>query len=82
MDCAGYALEVKDLSLAIDGKDILREINLQVTEKTLTLIFGKSGSGKSSLLNVLNMLYVPDGGDYVICGEKCSTKIKRADGLC
>jgi phosphate transport system ATP-binding protein len=39
-----------------DGRESLRDINLEIAANTITVIFGPSGGGKSSLLRVFNRL--------------------------
>jgi phosphate transport system ATP-binding protein len=39
-----------------DGKESLRDINLDITANAITVIFGPAGGGKSSLLRVFNRL--------------------------
>ena len=46
-------LEVKDLHAAIDGKAILKGLNLQVKKGEVHAIMGPNGSGKSTLSKVL-----------------------------
>jgi Fe-S cluster assembly ATP-binding protein len=46
-------LEVKDLHAGIDGKKILRGLNLSVGEGEVHAIMGPNGSGKSTLANVI-----------------------------
>ena len=43
---------------------ILRDINLNVEEGEFISIMGPSGSGKSSLLNIIGMLDEPNEGEY------------------
>jgi putative ABC transport system ATP-binding protein len=43
---------------------ILRDINLAVQEGEFISIMGPSGSGKSSLLNIIGMLDEPNEGEY------------------
>ncbi|NLJ30481.1 MAG: ATP-binding cassette domain-containing protein [Clostridiales bacterium] len=61
MDCDKLSLQ--NICLSIGGKSILRGINITIPENKITLIYGKSGSGKTSLLNIMNFLYRPDSGE-------------------
>ena len=46
-------LEVRDLHAGIDGKEILKGLNLQVKKGEVHAIMGPNGSGKSTLSKVL-----------------------------
>jgi Fe-S cluster assembly ATP-binding protein len=46
-------LEIKDLHASVDGKEILKGINLTVNSGEVHAIMGPNGSGKSTLSNVL-----------------------------
>ncbi len=46
-------LTVKDLYVSVDGKEILKGINLEVKPGEVHAIMGPNGSGKSTLANVL-----------------------------
>ena len=50
-------IRVEQLNLQYsDGKESLRDINLDILANTITIIFGPAGGGKSSLLRVFNRL--------------------------
>ncbi|HOA37207.1 MAG TPA: ATP-binding cassette domain-containing protein, partial [Flavihumibacter sp.] len=46
-------LSIKNLQAGIDGKQILKGINLEVNAGEVHAIMGPNGSGKSSLASVL-----------------------------
>ncbi|MEM2029253.1 MAG: ATP-binding cassette domain-containing protein, partial [Candidatus Bathyarchaeia archaeon] len=43
-------LEIQDLSVEVSGKRILNDVNLQICEGEVHVLFGPNGSGKSSLI--------------------------------
>jgi len=64
-------LEVKDLHAAIDGKEILKGLNLQVNKGEVHAIMGPNGSGKSTLSKVLagHPSYEVTGGEVFYEGK-------------
>ena len=53
---------LQGVSSARGGRAVLRQVDLEVPANGPTVIAGPSGSGKSSLLRLLNRLDVPDAG--------------------
>ena len=43
-------LKIKDLSVAVDGKEIIHDINLSIKTGETHVLFGPNGAGKSTLL--------------------------------
>ena len=52
---------------------VLKQINLGVKRGDFVSIMGRSGSGKSSLLNILGCLDLPTSGEYRVNGVSVST---------
>lgn len=71
----------KTYSLGKVNVEVLRDVSLTFARGELHAIVGASGSGKSSLLNVLAGLDLPSKGDVVFSGEsmKALTEAKRAE---
>ncbi|HIE04675.1 MAG TPA: ABC transporter ATP-binding protein [Candidatus Latescibacteria bacterium] len=62
-------LKVQDLSLNLNGKPILRNINLSIHRGEIHSILGANGTGKTSLAYVLMGLYRPTSGRIIFEGE-------------
>ena len=58
------------------GKTVIKvfnNLNLDINNQSNVGIIGPSGSGKSSLLNILGLVEKPKSGDYFFNGQECST---------
>ena len=64
-------LEVRDLHASIDGKPILKGVNLTVRKGEVHAIMGPNGSGKSTTSYVImgHPRYTVDSGDILLNGE-------------
>jgi len=64
-------LEIKDLHVSIEGKQILKGVDLKVVQGEIHAIMGPNGSGKSTLANTLmgHPKYKVDSGDILVDGE-------------
>jgi len=51
----------------------LRGVDLQISEGEFVAIMGMSGSGKSTMLNILGCLDQPTGGDYFLDGTNVNS---------
>lgn len=67
-------LEVRHVSLAFDGKPVLRDVSLTLREGELVCLLGVSGGGKTTLFNVISGLLRPDEGRVFLDGEDVTGK--------
>lgn len=63
-------LEIKHLSKSFDGKKILNDINLDISEGKIIGLLGKNGVGKTTLIKIINDLLVPTDGEVLFKGKK------------
>ena len=61
--------EFKNVSFSyIPGYEVLKDISFKVKEKSMVAFVGKSGSGKSTIFNLLCKLYESNKGEILIDG--------------
>lgn len=58
-------LNIKDLSKSFGNKEVLKDINLQIKEGEIVSLLGLSGSGKSTMLNLIAGFEEPDSGAII-----------------
>ena len=60
-------IEIKNITKTFNGVEVLKNLNISVEEGTILGILGKSGSGKSVLINMLRGMkdYKPDKGQII-----------------
>ncbi len=61
-------IEIKDLNYSINGKEILENINLQISDGEFAAIIGPNGAGKSTLIKLLLGLIEKQSGSISIDG--------------
>lgn len=79
-------LTIKNLTTEVDGKPILKGLNLEVKAGEVHAIMGPNGSGKSTLANVLagREGYEVTGGEVLFQGKNLldlAPEIRARDGL-
>jgi cobalt/nickel transport system ATP-binding protein len=68
-------ISLKNIDYSYYGKiPALRNINLSVNKGEMFSIIGLNGSGKSSLLNIINALIFPDSGSLLFEGHPVTEK--------
>ena len=48
-----FDIEFKDVTFGYEKREILHDINFRIKENTMTALVGKSGSGKSTIMNLI-----------------------------
>ena len=62
-------LEIKDLHASINGKEILKGIDLTIRDGEVHALMGQNGAGKSTLVNLACRFFEPTGGQILIDGK-------------
>ena len=70
-------LECKHLCKEFDNKQILKDINLKIPRGKIIGLLGKNGTGKTTLIKLMNDLLTPSSGEILINGEKPGVKSKE-----
>ena len=62
-------IEFRDVTCRIGGRDVLRGFNLTVNEGETMVLLGRSGSGKTTVLRLINRLLSPSAGEVIVDGR-------------
>ena len=71
-------LEIKNLNKSFDNKNILENINLEITNGRIVGLLGKNGAGKTTLIKLINDLLTPTSGEIFINGKRIGVESKKA----
>jgi len=70
-------LECKNLYKDYNDKKVLKDINLTVKKGKIIGLLGKNGTGKTTLIKLINDLLTPTSGEILINGEKPNVNSKN-----
>ncbi len=70
-------LECKHLCKKFDDKQILNDINITIPRGKIIGLLGKNGTGKSTLIKLINDLLTPTSGEVLINGKKPGIASKK-----
>ena len=63
-------VELKNVSVAFDGEQVLDGLDLEIKDKEFITLLGPSGCGKTTTLRLIAGFLEPDGGDILFEGKK------------
>lgn len=63
-------VELKNVSKSYGDKNVLNNLSIKIEEGTFNVIMGASGSGKSTILNIIGLLDKATSGDVILFGQK------------
>ena len=70
-------LECKNINKSYGNKKILKDINLVIPRGKIIGLLGKNGTGKSTLIKLINDLLTPDSGDILVNGKSVGVESKK-----
>ena len=77
-------IEFRDVSFRVAGTEVLRDLNLQVHSGEIVVLLGRSGSGKTTSLKLVNRLLSPTAGEVRVKGVPNTqldlTRLRRSIG--
>ncbi len=70
-------IKFEKVCFSYDGKQFIKNLDLEIKKGELIGIYGESGSGKSTLLNLLTFLLNPNEGSIYLDGEHIQTETDK-----
>jgi len=69
-------LEVENVSKSFGDKKIINNVSFTIQKGKIVGLLGKNGSGKTTIIKMINDLLTIDEGEILVKGEKISPKTK------
>ncbi|PYX69991.1 MAG: ABC transporter ATP-binding protein [Acidobacteria bacterium] len=69
MGTATLVIEFRDVSYSVDGIQVLSDLTLRVAHGEILVLLGRSGSGKTTTLKLVNRLVTPTSGQVLVNGK-------------
>jgi len=70
-------LECKKLYKSYEDKQVLKDINLKIPRGKIIGLLGKNGTGKTTLIKLINDLLTPSSGEILVNGKKPGVESKE-----
>lgn len=71
-------LEVKNVSKSFDDKKVLDDVSFSIPKNKIVGLLGRNGSGKTTILKMINDLLTIDSGEILVMGNKIGVETKSA----
>ncbi len=68
-DAKGPVIEFRNVSYRVSGTQVIADLSLQVARGETLVLLGRSGSGKTTTLKLINRLVSPSTGVVLVNGE-------------
>lgn len=65
-----YILQTDHLTKTVNGKDLVKDVNIHVEKGTIYGFLGPNGAGKTTVMKMLTNLWKPTGGSINLFGEE------------
>jgi osmoprotectant transport system ATP-binding protein len=62
-------VQFEEVSYRVDGRDVLRSLSFNVARGATMVLLGRSGSGKTTALKMVNALLIPTSGEVRVDGK-------------
>jgi spermidine/putrescine transport system ATP-binding protein len=66
---SNHIIELKNVSVAFDGQQIIENMNLYIRDKEFITFLGPSGCGKTTTLRMIAGFQEPDSGEVIFDGK-------------
>lgn len=71
-------LELKNVCKNYGKKEVLKDINLQIPKGRIIGLLGPNGSGKTTIIKLINELLTPNSGEILVNGNPTGIESKKA----
>jgi len=69
-------LEIKNIKKSFGDKEVIKDVTFSIESGKIVGLLGRNGSGKTTIIKLINDLLTLDSGEILVNGEKISEKSK------